>query len=408
MTNEKTGWKFASVVDRSEITSSSDHISKVGWTLTIIFGVLAALFAYFIGKAISANIHRVKEALETAARGDFTERVSVNTKDEFKELEQSFNHTMDELTASLGNVEETSKTVLETSANLSMMTKETNAAISEVALAIGEIAQGANLQARNIQVSSEQMKGLSHQLDGISAATTDMNHVSQRSMDLSNQGLTQVTLLTDKSAETQASTTEVASIVNEVDDRMEEINGIIDVITKITDQTNLLALNASIESARAGEHGRGFAVVANEVRNLAEQSRSSAIEIKRIVDGIKSVVKKAVAAMDQTNQAVLEQDQAVTETKAIFTEILSAVQELAEKAKGVQSAVKESQQNKDRVSQEMDSISSVSEQTAAATEEVSASAEQISATMESFIQHANGLKELSELLESEINKFKLK
>jgi methyl-accepting chemotaxis protein len=406
-TNQNTGWKFVSVLDKSEITDTANSIRNTGWILTAIFGVLSALSAYILGRRISKNISAVKSALETASKGDFTARVSVKTNDEFKELEQSFNHTMEQLSTSLRKVGETSKTVLETSAHLSMMTKETNAALSEVALAIGEIAQGATLQAKNVQISSDQMRDLSKQLDDVSVSTEDMNNVSQRSMELSSKGLERVVLLSEKSSETKTTTTEVASIVKEVDVRMEEINAIIEVITKITDQTNLLSLNASIESARAGEHGRGFAVVANEVRNLAEQSRASAVEIKKIIDSIKAVVKNAVKAMERINLAVNEQDHAVTDTKEIFNEIQSAVQELAQKVANVEMSIKDSQTNKEVVSQEIESITAVSEQTAAATEEVSASTEEISATMNSFIQHSNGLKELSEQLDNEIKKFKL-
>ncbi|MCH6263909.1 methyl-accepting chemotaxis protein [Neobacillus citreus] len=405
--NEQIGWRFVSSLDEAEIVESANRIRDIGWILTAIFGVLTSLFAYFFGRRIANNVLTIKKALETASKGDFTARVTINTKDEFNDLEQSFNQTMEQLSSTLKNVEQTSKTVLETSSQLSLMTRETSASLSEVAVAIDEIAQGAGSQARNVNVSSEQMQDLSQQLDEISATSENMNLVSERSMELSNKGLEQVVFLTEKSSETKTSTNEVTSIVKEVDVRMGEINAIIEAITKITDQTNLLALNASIESARAGEHGRGFAVVANEVRKLAEQSRASAHEIKSIVDSIKTVVSKAVEAMERTNQAVTEQDIAVFQTKDIFNDILSAVHDLAKKAAEVQASIEESKENKDTVSQEMASITAVSEQTAAATEEVSASAEQISATMASFIEHANGLKELSELLDNDIKKFKL-
>src|SRR5207249_11022649 len=73
--------------------------------------------------------------------------------------------------------------------------------------------------------------------------------------------------------------------------------GFIASIRELADMTNLLALNAAIEAARAGKHGKGFAVVAEEVRRLAEQSSTAALEAGELVQDIHRQVGEVVEQM---------------------------------------------------------------------------------------------------------------
>ena len=76
-------------------------------------------------------------------------------------------------------------------------------------------------------------------------------------------------------------------------ERTLQVGEIIASVKDLAEQSNLLALNASIEASKAGEHGRGFAVVAMEMRNLAEQSRQAAVQIRAILQEIQRSARDA-------------------------------------------------------------------------------------------------------------------
>ena len=90
--------------------------------------------------------------------------------------------------------------------------------------------------------------------------------------------------------------TDTENSIERLQNAMNEVSGFAQTIGSITSQTNLLALNASIEEARAGEHGKGFSVVAEEVRVLAENSKTASESIKGIIGNIAELLEKVQTA----------------------------------------------------------------------------------------------------------------
>jgi methyl-accepting chemotaxis protein len=135
------------------------------------------------------------------------------------------------------------------------------------------------------------------------------SELSASSDELAATTTQQSAAVTEASATTEELARASAAIADTVDQvavqtaalagRVQDIGGLLDLINDIADQTNLLALNAAIEAARAGEEGRGFAVVAEEVRRLAERSKSSAADIAVIVGGVREETNATVMAMEK-------------------------------------------------------------------------------------------------------------
>ncbi|ONI38018.1 hypothetical protein AN639_09955 [Candidatus Epulonipiscium fishelsonii] len=104
-------------------------------------------------------------------------------------------------------------------------------------------------------------------------------------------------LVVDKVKDVEQNILSLSTISDEVDE-------IVKGVRSIAEQTNLLALNASIEAARAGEQGKGFAVVANEIRKLAEDTKSRLSNMEDFTKDIRQSTDKGVTSVNETTQLI--------------------------------------------------------------------------------------------------------
>lgn len=381
--------------------------------LTVLISILVTIgvsiiLANILGKSINNSVGALRKIINNMAECDFSETVNLKSGDEFEALGNDINISIESIKALIGSIDKNADIFLEAAKNIASMAEETTASTSEVAKAIESISRGAIEQSNNAHESVNSMEALSVQLSDIAFISDNMSKSSEQSNKIIEQeGKAVIEALMDKYTRSKKNSMEFHDVVLDVSESTNKINVISNSISQITEQTNLLALNASIEAARAGEAGRGFAVVAEEIRKLAEQSKTSTEEIKRIVDEVSIKSSKATGAIEESNIVMKEQEEAVLRTKEIFDKICVDMDGVNKSSFEIKNFVDFINVNKDSVVSEIGGIASISEQVAAATEEVTASTQEVSATMEGLSGSTDNLEEIAMELREEIHKFKL-
>ena len=407
MTDRITGWRLLGCISDQENQKNLININ-IG---TLMAGVIGLIFGCVIAvlTALSFNreIKKLQNATHRVAGGDFSDKIKVTRSDEFGVLETNFNGMMDDVSGLIHAVEDKSNHILEVAGGISEVAGNTKTTIEQVTQAIDSVAQGAVKQAESTQEANTEVEHLKNSLDETKEYVSGMNGMTEKANEVSTEGIESVKDLIEKSGKTAEKSKVSLEVMNEMVESIDKIFYISDTIADITSQTNLLSLNASIEAARAGEMGKGFAVVADEIRKLADESKESTDEIKKIITEITEKSKLVESTMQENEVLQTEQQEAINRTEEIFGEIMKQIEMLGSGMERINALNDTMSANKDLVVDKMGTIASVSEQSAAATEEVNASTEQVNVTMEEISEHTETLQAIAKDLMETINRFKL-
>jgi methyl-accepting chemotaxis protein len=338
--------------------------------------VLMILVAYAVFATIrlrslqSYEINRFMKKMNTEK--DLTDSVEIITEDELGVIAKLINITFEEIREDFISFQANAYQIAAATVQSAAATEQSKSNLIQLQLNIASIVSATEQMSVSIKTVIENMLVASNSAENAAKETVNGEAAVKTSMEGITQTAVEVAL--------------VGETITELNSRVSDILGMVDVIKSVADQTNLLALNAAIEAARAGEQGRGFAVVADEVRTLAKRTQQSTQEISNVVDVLQSSSQKAFSNIESGN---LQAEEAVISAQQIST-VLAKIVENIQSVDDVTRVIVSSTQEQSTVIQSINSnVSHIDDQ---ARENVEG-AEQLSAASLELSQIAHGMEE---------------
>lgn len=381
----------------------------IGAAVCIVMVVCAGI-AIKMSSSLSKDIKISIDVVKEVAGGNLDIWVDdrlMKKKDEVGELSRITVTLRDTMKSVIKDISSNAKTILEAGNNLKEVADKTSVTMEEVRSAVAIVTQNSGEQAQHSKNTSEYMKIMGND---ITETSNEVELLSNNAISMQQSGKqaqeTLVKLCTINK--------DVENIINEVQTQTEQTNNSIqeihsatELISSIAEQTNMLSLNASIEAARAGESGRGFAVVAEQIKKLADESKTSSKEIDKTSKELIEASQKSVEVMKQMQAIITSQSESMNETQNVVESVLNAIESSMDSIGLIKTKAKKLENSRNEVIQAVSQLSETSQHNVEETIKTHDETVEVADTFKDVAQSAKRLQQIAGQLADSVDYFKI-